>query len=528
LWEADLLDLLRRGGKIKNMNSRRFLGRIILLLVLCLASGVAYRYAPENSSGTGLMGTLAVLATSIALAWMAEMGRWSGKALIPIQMTIDVLAVGLVAFFGGQHPGIIILVVVCGVLGQAFAWDFFRRSLLMKQEQTLNQLRVQKARWEVRNIIDNIRSGLLTIDHQGMVIRVNPACCRILQMESRDMLGRKLSDVCRGGMEELNDTIFPVAQGKQCVDRGEVQLKHLGRIIPLGLNVNHVTAPNGKIIGAISIFTDLTREKEMKERVRESDRLAAIGELAASIAHEIRNPLASIRGSVEMLDDDLDLEGDQAELMALVLKESGRVNTIINDFLAYSRMRPISRRRFPGQEFRDEISLQIRQHIAAKGGRVRLHCDIQPEDMDVVADPGQLTQMTLNLVINACEAMKYNGDLHLCLRLLAAGTSQEMVVTDNGPGINHDIRHELFTPFATDKDEGTGLGLSIVQRIATAHGGHVKAEDAPGGGTTFRVRWPVVHVPQLQPGPAEPAAGEFLAEPSDSQPKDSIDELLTI
>ncbi len=522
------MDLFSGGGSKNNLDTRRFLGRSILFLVLSLAAMVAHRYAPDQTSGTGLIGTLAVLGTSIALAWMAEMGRWSGKSLIPIQMIIDVIAVGLVAYFAGQAPGIIALMVFFGAMAQALAWDFLRRTVLMKQDETLNQLRVQKARWEVRNIIDNIRSGLLTIDRHGLVIRVNPACCHILEMESRDMLGRKLSDICRGGMEELDDKIFPVAKGQPPVDRGEVQLKRLGRTIPLGLNVNHVTAPNGKIIGAISIFTDLTREKEMKERVRESDRLAAIGELAASIAHEIRNPLASIRGSVEMLDDDLDLDGDQAELMALVLKESARVNTIINDFLAYSRMRPTSRRRFPGQEFRDEISLQIRQHIAAKGGRVHLHCDIQPEDMDVVADPGQLTQMTLNLVINACEAMKYNGDLHLCLRLLAAGTSQELVVTDNGPGINHEIRHELFTPFATDKEAGTGLGLSIVQRIATAHGGHVRAEDAPGGGTTFRVRWPVVHVPELQPGPAEPETGELLPHQSTSPSETNMDELLTL
>ncbi len=476
---------------------------MILFLVLTVAAAAVYRYAPEKSSGTGLIGTLAVLGTSIGLAWMAEAGRWSSRALIPVQMAIDTLSVGLVAFFSGQSNFVIVFLVFLSVLVQGLTWSYFRRALSMQKQDTLNHLRVQKARWEVRNIVDNIRSGLLTVDGKGVVIRVNPACCRILEMEDRDMLGRKLTDICRGGMEQLSETILPVAEGAPAVDRGEVNLRRMGRDLPIGLNVNHLTAPNGKTIGAISIFTDLTREKEMGERVRQSDRLAAIGELAASIAHEIRNPLASIRGSVEMLSDDLELEGDQAQLMTLVLKESARVNTIINDFLAYSRMRETTRRRFEGQDFLDEISLQIRQHITAKGGNVRLHCDIQPEDMDVVADSGQLTQMALNLVINACEAMNYNGELRLRLRLLAAGTSQELVVTDNGPGVEEDIRHELFTPFATNKEKGTGLGLSIVQRIANAHGGDVRHEDAPGGGTTFRVRWPVVHVPELIKGPAK-------------------------
>jgi PAS domain S-box-containing protein len=526
--EADPLDPLSARIKATGSENRRVIGRSILFLGLSAVALLVHNFSPQNTSGSGLIGTLAVMGTSIALAWMAEMGRWSGKALIPIQMIVDVLAVGLIGFFTGQTAGVIVLVMVLAVSVQILAWRLTRHSVKVKKQNALNQLRIQKARWEVRNIIDNIRSGLLTVDRNGLVVRVNPACCRILEMEERDMLGRKLADVCRGGMEQLTETILPVANGEAPVDRGEVQLKRMGRDMPLGLNVNHVTSPSGNIIGAISIFTDLTREKEMTERVRENDRLAAIGELAASIAHEIRNPLASIRGSVEMLSDDLDLEGYQAELMALVLKESGRVNTIINDFLAYSRMRPVSRRRFPGQDFRDEITLQIRQHIAAKGGGVRLHCDIQPEDMDVVADPGQLTQMTLNLVINACEAMNYQGDLRLGLRLLAAGTSQELVVTDNGPGIESDIRDELFTPFTTNKDEGTGLGLSIVQRIATAHGGHVRAEDAPGGGSTFRVRWPVVHVPEPAPGPTEPKSEGSHPEPVAEIELQPVPELWTV
>jgi len=367
------LDHLSASGKKAGWDNRRVIGRSVLFLVLSLVSLLIHHLTPQHTSGSGLIGTLAVMGTSIALAWMAEMGRWTSKAIIPIQMIVDVLAVGLVAYFSGQTVGVIVLVSLIAVTFQGVAWKFIRQGVQIKKQTSLNQLRVQKVRWEVRNIIDNIRSGLLSVDRNGLVVRVNPACCRILEMEERDMLGRKLDDICRGGMEQLTETILPVASGAPPVDRGEVALKRMGRTMPLGLNVNHVTAPNGKIIGAISIFTDLTREKEMTERVRENDRLAAIGELAASIAHEIRNPLASIRGSVEMLSDDLELEGYQAELMALVLKESSRVNTIINDFLAYSRMRPISRRRFPGQEFRDEITLQIRQHIAAKGGRVRLH-----------------------------------------------------------------------------------------------------------------------------------------------------------
>ncbi|MCP4293048.1 MAG: PAS domain-containing protein [bacterium] len=512
---------LHAGGNFsRKLNlDTRIVGRGLLFAVLAGASFISWHYGNGYASGAGLIGTLSVLGTSIALAWMAEAGKWNSAALLPIQMVIDVLAVGLVGFFANQTPPVIALLVVFAVLVQGLTWGFFHQSLKMQVRDSHNHLKVQKARWEVRNIIDNIRSGLLTVDKNGVVVRVNPACCRILEMEDKDLLGRKLVDICRGGMEPLTETIMPVAEGGAAVDRGEVSLKRLGRDMPVGLNVNHIIAPSGKIMGAISIFTDLTREKKMSERVRQNDRLAAVGELAASIAHEIRNPLSSIRGSVEMLADDLELDGEHAELMALVLKESSRVNTIINDFLAYSRMRTTTRRRFPGQEFRDEISLQIRQHIAARNGNIHLSCSVQPDDMDVVADPGQLTQMALNLVINACEAMNYEGELKICLRLLAAGTRQELAVSDNGPGVAEDIREELFTPFMTDKEKGTGLGLSIVQRIAIAHGGDVQYEDSPGGGSTFRVRWPMVHVPELLHSPSAADTDSILAKepPVDSR-----------
>jgi two-component system, NtrC family, sensor histidine kinase PilS len=272
--------------------------------------------------------------------------------------------------------------------------------------------------------------------------------------------------------------------------RGEISLLQRGRNVPIGLNVSHVTGAGGEITGAVAVFTDLTQEKELVARRRETDRLAAVGELAASIAHEIRNPLASIRGSVEMLSGELELEGYQRQLFELVLKESARVNSIINDFLAYSRMRPVARRRFAAAAFRDELLLLVRQHVVGKRGDVRVSAEVTPADLELAADPGQLTQLALNLAINACEAMRYQGRVRVALHLVEGGETCELTVTDDGPGIEADIRDSLFLPFKTTKEGGTGLGLSVVARIAAAHGGTVRAEDAPGGGAIFRVRWP--------------------------------------
>ncbi len=164
------------------------------------------------------------------------------------------------------------------------------------------------------------------------------------------------------------------------------------------------------------------------------------------------------------------------------------------------------------QEWREQIFLQIQQHVAAKDGKIRVCCDVHPPDLKLTADPGQLTQMTLNLAINACEAMDYKGSLRIALNLVGGGEGCELVVTDNGPGIEPEIRDALFSPFKTTKEGGTGLGLSIVARIASAHGGDVRVEDAPGGGAIFRVRWPLDRVLLDEENPAGPDADPVAAD----------------
>ena len=573
-WPAGVLKGSRAAGS-GDPNIRLLRWRLLLALFLTGSAIFMVYFAAERVTAPGLVASLGLLYTSLAVSWAACHAGAPARVLLSGQLAADTLCIGLLVHFSGgpfsAFPLLYCLPIVLGAyylgarwsvtiagvaaiftggghFGLAVGWllagtgteldylqgwpllitalhvgtflvvglvsgDMARRLVARHRDQARTAVQVQRARCEVRNILDNIRSGLITINRKGLITRVNPSCCTILQMPEAELLGREMNQAMAGDLENLAAVIEPVASGGAPVSRGEVTVRRLGREMPLGMNVNHVTAPDGSIIGAIAIFTDLTREKELSARVRDADRLAAIGELAASIAHEIRNPLASIRGSVEILASELQLAGYQQQLLDLVLKESSRVNTIINDFLAYSRMRPIALRRFMGSEFRDEITLQIRQHIAAKGSKVRVLCDLNPEDLEIVADPGQLTQMTLNLAINACEAMGYSGELRIAMSLVDEGRSLELAVTDSGPGIEDDIRDDLFSPFKTTKTTGTGLGLSVVARIASAHGGGVRAEDAPGGGARFRVNWPVLREsPQLDSGNEPTEAAEAIRE----------------
>jgi two-component system sensor histidine kinase PilS (NtrC family) len=544
---------IRRGPGRRHPNVRLLIWRLVLAAFLTVSSLFVHAFGSDDVSVPGLLGSLGLLYTTITVCWAAHLAGAPRSLLLSAQLASDTLVIGLLVHFsGGPYSAFPLMFLVPIMLGAYFldgrwsmaiagtaailvggghfglalgwlltgtettvnylqGWPVFvtalhmgvylvtgmisgslaRRLAQRRQEQARSHLVAQKARCEVRNILDNLHSGLITVNRKGVITRVNPSACQTLQMTPEQLLKQDIRGVMADGMQELTDIILPVAEGAEAVNRGEIHIDRRGTRMPLGLNVNHVIGPAGDVIGAITIFTDLTREKELSARIRESDRLAAIGELAASIAHEIRNPLASIRGSVEILAGELDLEGYQNQLLELVLKESARVNTIINDFLAYSRMPAANKTCFGAREFRDQISLQIRQHVAAKDGQVSVTCVAGHPDMMIVADAGQLTQMTLNLAINACQAMSYKGELSIGLNLVGGGDTYELVVTDSGPGIEPEIRDHLFSPFKTTKEGGTGLGLSIVARIASAHGGSVRAEDNPGGGAIFRVRWPL-------------------------------------
>ncbi len=540
-----------------NSNLKLLRWRVGLAIILSAASVGMVLLGPEQVSVPGVVASLGLLFTTLAACWAAALVPIAPRQLLIAQLSADTLAIGLLVHFtggplsvlplafcvpimlgayflgsrcamglagtaaiftGGGHFGLALgwmlagsstpvaylqgwpvmvtamhlaLFVFTGMISGSLAEKL---SLRRMEKQRLDDV-TAKARFEVRNILQNIRSGLLTVDREGVVTRINPAAEEILGLTERKMLGHSLTGITSGGMEDLADVVLPVACGAEPVPRGEVEILRRGNTVPLGLSVNPVIAEGGAQDGAIVIFTDLTREKEMSARIREADRMAAVGELAASIAHEIRNPLASIRGCVEILDSELELDGHLNQLLGLVLKESARVNTIIEDFLAYSRMRPIAVKKFSANEFFAEVELQAIQHVVAHGGKVDVEFSFQPQDLEISADPAQLNQLILNLVINACEAMSYAGRIDLDLQ--ADPHNYQLQIKDTGPGIAPEIFDELFAPFKTTKEKGTGLGLAMVARIASAHGGRVKVAQAENNGALFTVTWPV------NPGPRD-------------------------
>ncbi len=338
-------------------------------------------------------------------------------------------------------------------------------------------------------ILDNLGSGLLTVDAEGRVTRINPLARTILGLGDRVCCHHGLDDVLGEERREMSDLVRGALEDGCPRRRAEVSVRRGSVTVPLGVNVAFLSGDDGALEGAVVIFTDLTEVRRLQEHLRHSDRLAGVGELAASIAHELRNPLASIRGSVELLASDLEVEGHNAQLMDLIQRESCRLNTLITDFLAFARMRPTHAQRLDLDPFLDQVLLQLRQNTTAHDGKVDISLETSRRGITVGADAEQLVQALLNLGINACEAMHYQGTL--CLEVREDDGCCEIRVTDSGPGLDPDRAEDIFTPFVTTKPHGTGLGLPMVARIVHGHGGTIEAGNSPAGGAEFVMRLPL-------------------------------------
>ncbi|MDA8169007.1 MAG: ATP-binding protein [Nitrospiraceae bacterium] len=323
-----------------------------------------------------------------------------------------------------------------------------------------------------REVVENVTSGLITTDMEGRVLFFNAAAESITGMKRQDAIGRDARE------------IFPCLEKFEPNSRmeGMIRCGELKKII--GMTISGMKNTEGEPTGHIAIFQDLTQIKDMQEEIRRKEKWAAIGELSANIAHEIRNPLASLRGSIEMLKGTALNEAQKSSLMDIALAEMDRLNLIITDFLTYSRptkpqMEPLELDILLGS------TAELLGKSAPAGVSIRTELG---ESMRVLADPGRLQQVFLNLGINAFDAMPGGGVLTISGH--GGGGWAHVVFSDTGKGISAQEREKIFFPFYTTKDTGTGLGLSIALRIMEDHGGTIRLESREGEGSAFTVSLP--------------------------------------
>jgi len=337
-------------------------------------------------------------------------------------------------------------------------------------------------------IIDSLPSGLATTDAEHRVLTFNRAAESITGVAAGSAVGRPLRDVL-----QLSPTI--VKSIAATLDAPGVRRHEFRYQMPdgsaereIGLTATQLETP-GNGPGLLLTFQDVTGIKKLERDAAIQQRLAAVGEMAAGIAHEIRNPLASMSGSIQILRQELPLSAEQDQLMDIVLRESERLNSTIRSFLAYARPHRFQIARFDVRRAINDTALLLRHSSEVSEGHVIL-VDVPKEELAYEADEGQIKQIVWNLATNGVRAMPKGGRLRLMAGVDTGSGHIVISVQDEGVGIPAEEIEKLFQPFHGRFAKGTGLGLAIVHRIVSDFGGEIRVSSQPGGGTTVSVRLP--------------------------------------
>ena len=326
-----------------------------------------------------------------------------------------------------------------------------------------------------REVVESLPSGLFTTDVSGKVLLFNRASERITGIKKDAVIGQKI------------DSVLPYFQLPFSEGRSEEEILVNGtqkKII--GLNISTLRGIDESAKGFIVIFQDLTQLKKLETEIQQKEKWAAIGELSSNIAHEIRNPLASLKGSIEMLRENAMPRNHKERLMEIALNEMDRLNRIVTDFLTYSRPTPPEFKKVDLHGLLDE-TLEILKNADQNKGNIAVRKNYVG-DMQVDADPQKIRQVFWNLGLNAIEAMPDGGELIVSIR--DSDRFVEIDFKDSGTGIAGQNIEKMFYPFFTTKESGTGLGLAIAYRIIEEHKGRISVRSNPGIGTTFEVILP--------------------------------------
>ena len=343
-----------------------------------------------------------------------------------------------------------------------------------------------------RNMVTNMRNGVLAIDREGRVVLINEEACRILEIApDAEDTGRHFSDLLRHHHDVVR-ILAGAFEMSTLPNRAELRLKPTGKVI--GYTLSLVRDERLRVHGAALFFKDLTLVEQAEERERLRDRLAALGEMAATIAHEVKNPLASIEVMAGLVRRQVADREDLRGMMSDIISEAKMANAIVVEVLEF--VRPIRLQMDRTSILKVvEDAVPLAEHKIARGG-TRIEMDVPPGLPAIQGDHHQLCQVVSNLLINALEALGGQGAVYVSAAMKPAEQEEqppevELVIADDGPGIPDDITDRVFNPFFTTKPQGSGLGLAIVRKIVDAHDGRIDVVTVAGQGTAFTVTLPV-------------------------------------
>ncbi|MDP2268390.1 MAG: ATP-binding protein [Deltaproteobacteria bacterium] len=401
--------------------------------------------------------------------------EWSKDKIVALTFRLQVFETARQADF--NH--IVLMAAILIILATGTLYFIFVVQKYYLVDRKLGQMKSY-----LENVVDSMADGLISLDNHGHIVTMNRQAAEILSV-SMETPPRKLLSEVLGRETEL---FLRAAPGSILRDR-ELELERPpgGDHIPISLSAAPLKDELGQDMGQVLLIRDLREIRELKESVRRSERLASLGRLAAGIAHEIRNPLSSIRGFAQFFHKKFNGHPEEQEYAAIMVREVDRLNRVITELLDFARPRELRRESCFLEKIIDDALQLLAMELASK--KVQVEKDYGEELPLVQADQEQLSQAFLNLLLNALHAVAEGGTISI-------GLSQHpghinITLADNGCGIPLGDMEKIFEPFFSNKRQGTGLGLAIVNQIVENHGGEIGAANRPGGGAVFSIELPV-------------------------------------
>ncbi|KKO18273.1 MAG: hypothetical protein DCC43_00045 [Candidatus Brocadia sp.] len=345
----------------------------------------------------------------------------------------------------------------------------------------------------LNNLLSSIHSGVIAVNMEGKVSTVNTATEKILKLPKLDFVGKKVEEIFKNSDGSTSLLQVALEKKKDCIDVERKIVTSQGVTKLIESSVSLIKDANENTVGAVEIFRDLSEIRELEKRLRNADKLAAIGAMAASVAHEIRNPLNGIEGFSALLSRDFDDSDPRKKLVNNIIQGTKNLNKTITELLVFARPLRMNLKNSKISEILNKTLFFVAEDIKQKSVqniniRKEYSCNVD----GLTCDPEKLQQAFLNLCLNALQSMPHGGSLSVFTRSYEVDGFEgvQVGIRDTGIGIKKEVIHKIFDPFFTTKQEGTGLGLAIVSKIVDAHNGKISVESQENIGTTFYVHLP--------------------------------------
>jgi PAS domain S-box-containing protein len=362
-------------------------------------------------------------------------------------------------------------------------------SLAREVEARTHDLRESEARYRI--LIESSPNGILATDAHGRIVFASPAAEAIFGHAPAELVGRPLARYFLRGREEAKEILERLAREGKFAHRTTRIVSADGRVLTVNLSSSLLRNEAGVVVGTLLIANNITAQKQLEERLLQTQRLAAIGQMSAKVAHEIRNPLSSVSLNTELLREELEAfrgadTREAAALLDAIASEVDRLARLTDEYIRFARLPTLAIEPCDLTEVLRRTLDFMAPEFEVAGVTVRTH--LQPDLPPIPADAQQIRQVFVNLLRNALEAMPKGGEIRLRTRL--QGDHAAVLLQDTGTGIRQEDLSEIFNPFFTTKERGTGLGLAMSLEIISGHGGTITPCSGPGEGTTFEILLP--------------------------------------